>query len=188
MGRKIAKVAVSRAVYAIDKPYDYWIPKELEKELVPGMRVLVPFGSGNRGTDGIVLSIREEGEGGPSLKAIQSKLDDAPVLDYKGIQLALWMRERCFCTMYDCVKAMLPAGLYFSLRDQVVVQGDKEAAYQTAEGAALAVQLLDLLYDWGGRGDMEQIRMAFGPKDPNPAIHLWWREARRGWKQVHAGA
>ena len=172
MGRKIAKVAVSRAVYAIDKPYDYWIPKELEKELVPGMRVLVPFGSGNRGTDGIVLSIREEGEGGPSLKAIQSKLDDAPVLDHKGIQLALWMRERCFCTMYDCVKAMLPAGLYFSLRDQAVVQGDKEAAYQTAEGAALAVQLLDLLYDWGGRGDMEQIRMAFGPKDPNPAIHL----------------
>ena len=172
MGRKIAKVAVSRAVYAIDKPYDYWIPKELEKELVPGMRVLVPFGSGNRGTDGIVLSIREEGEGGPSLKAIQSRLDDTPVLDRKGIQLALWMRERCFCTMYDCVKAMLPAGLYFSLRDQVVVQGDKEAAYQTAEGAALAVQLLDLLYDWGGRGDMEQIRMAFGPKDPNPAIHL----------------
>ena len=86
MGRKIAKVAVSRAVYAIDKPYDYWIPKELEKELVPGIWLLVPFGSGNRETDGIVLSIREEGEGGPSLKAIQSKLDDAPVLDHKGIQ------------------------------------------------------------------------------------------------------
>ena len=35
MGRKIAKVAVARAVYAIDKPYDYLVPRELELGL-PG--------------------------------------------------------------------------------------------------------------------------------------------------------
>ena len=49
-------------------------------------------------------------------------LDEEPVLDEKAIQLALWMRERYFCTVYDCVKAMLPAGLYFSLRDCVAVK------------------------------------------------------------------
>ncbi|MEI3141464.1 MAG: hypothetical protein V8S34_08010 [Lawsonibacter sp.] len=32
------------------------------------------------------------------------------MLDHSAIQLALWMRERYFCTVYDCVKAMLPAG------------------------------------------------------------------------------
>ena len=57
MGRKIAKVAVAKAVYAIDKPYDYLIPRELEGRLEPGMRVLVPFAPGNRGSDGIVLSV-----------------------------------------------------------------------------------------------------------------------------------
>lgn len=46
MRRKIAKVAVSRAIYAIDKPYDYLVPGELEERIQPGMRVLVPFGSG----------------------------------------------------------------------------------------------------------------------------------------------
>ena len=121
MGRKIAKVAVARAVYAIDRPYDYLIPRELEDTLAPGMRVLVPFAAGNRGSEGIVLSLGE-GAAGENLKLIQAALDEEPVLDHKAIQLALWMRERYFCTLYDCVKAMLPTGLCFSLRDQVALK------------------------------------------------------------------
>ena len=123
--KKIAKVAVARAVYAIDKPYDYMVPQELEERLRPGMRVLVPFAAGNRGSDGLVLSIREAPSVGGALKSIQAALDSEPVLDERGIQLALWMRERYFCTVYDCVKAMLPAGLYFSLRDQVAIRDRK---------------------------------------------------------------
>ncbi|MGO5021910.1 replication restart helicase PriA [Lawsonibacter sp. LCP25S3_G6] len=172
MGRTIAKVAVSRAVYAIDRPYDYLVPPELEDRLQPGMRVLVPFAAGNRGSEGIVLSIGEEPGEARSLKRIEAALDEEPVLDRKAIQLALWMRERYFCTVYDCVKAMLPAGLYFSLRDCVALkQGvDRESAYAAAEGSAAAQRLLDMLWSWGGTGDMEQIRLAFGPQDPNPAI------------------
>ena len=172
MGRKIAKVAVARAVYAIDRPYDYVIPSELEGRLCPGMRVLVPFAAGNRGSDGIVLSICEEDGSGQALKLIEAVLDEEPVLDHKAIQLALWMRERYFCTVYDCVKAMLPAGLYFSLRDGVVLnQGiDRERAYASAENSAAVRELLDLLWSWGGKGEMEQIRLAFGTRDPNPAI------------------
>ena len=166
-------MAVARAVYSIDKPYDYLVPGELEERLRPGMRVLVPFAAGNRGSDGLVLSIQETASAGQSLKSIQAALDAEPVLDEKAIQLALWMRERYFCTVYDCVKAMLPAGLYFSLRDCVALrQGvNREEAYRAAEGSPAAGQLLDLLWSWGGKGDMEQIRLAFGAKDPNPAIH-----------------
>ncbi|MBR4099273.1 MAG: primosomal protein N', partial [Clostridium sp.] len=115
MEKLVAKIAVSKAVYAIDKPYDYLVPQELEDRIRPGMRVLVPFGSGNRGSDGLVLALGRENASG-ALKSIQSLLDDQPVLDETGIQLALWLRERCFCTVYDAVKAMLPAGLYYSLR------------------------------------------------------------------------
>ena len=173
MKRKVAKVAVSKAVYAIDKPYDYIVPEELEKTLVPGVRVLVPFGAGNRGSDGLVLSVSEEMDG-YSLKTILSQLDEHPVLDSKAIQLALWMRERYFCTLYDCVKAMLPAGLYFSLRDTVNLKPevDVELACQTVSTSKAAEKLLRLLYDWGGSGDMEQIRQAFSPKDPNPYIRI----------------
>lgn len=174
LGRKVAKVAVSKAIYAIDKPYDYMIPDELEHSLVPGVRVLVPFGSGNRGSDGLVLSVQEEQTGEHSLKSILAQLDEQPVLDPKAIQLSLWMRERYFCPLYDCVKAMLPAGLYFSLRDCVVVKPGigLNTACETISTSKGAQRLLTLLFEWGGSGDMEQIRQAFGLKDPNPYIRI----------------
>ena len=172
MGRKVAAVSVSKALYAIDKPYTYLIPAELEATLRPGMRVLVPFGNGNRGCDGIVLSIGEAPSAGLALKAIQSCLDETPVLDDLGLKLALWMRERYFCTVYDCVKAMLPSGLYFALRDRVsLLPGvDTAHALHSLESHRNAHTLLELLTNWGGCGDMEQIRHAFGTKNPNPAI------------------
>ena len=73
---------------------------------------------------------------GPALKAIQAVLDDQPVLDERGLKLALWLRERCFCTVYDAVKAMLPAGLFFALQDCVCLTDgtDREAAYAAAGG------------------------------------------------------
>lgn len=172
MRRKIAKIAVSSAVYVIDQPYDYLIPQEMEEIVRPGIRVLVPFGSGNRGTDGIVLAVEEEQQHGGALKAIEAYLDEKPVLSEQAIQLAIWMRERYFCTLYDCVNAMLPAGLHFSLRDTLTLKPDLdlEEARQQVGNSTAACRLLELLTDWGGTGDMEQIRLAFGAKDPNPAI------------------
>ena len=70
MGRKVALISVSKALYAIDKPYTYLIPDDLESVLQPGMRVLVPFGNGNRGCDGIVLSICGAPSTGTALKSI----------------------------------------------------------------------------------------------------------------------
>ena len=51
----IAQVAVSCAVYAIDQPYSYCVPENMA--LLPGMRVVVPFGRANRRTEAIVLSL-----------------------------------------------------------------------------------------------------------------------------------
>lgn len=174
MERTIAKVAVARAVYSIDKPYDYRVPTDMESLLRPGMRVLVPFGAGNRGTEGIVLSVQKDSDRSEGLKDILTALDSEPLLDQKLIRLALWMRERYFCTLYDCVKAMLPAGLYFSLRDCLILAKglDENSEKEQVKDHPTACRLLELLYGWGGSADMEQIRIAFGTKDPNPAIRV----------------
>ncbi len=174
MGEKcIAKIALSKAVYAIDKPYDYLVPGELSERIRPGMRVLVPFGSGNRPCDGMVLTVLRQQEES-KLKSILSLLDEEPVLNEKLLKLALWMRERCFCTVYDAVKAMLPAGLYFSLRDCCCLRQEvsREEAYEACGQSAGAKKLLELLLACGGRADMEQVRGAFGTKSPTAAIKL----------------
>ena len=54
----LAKIAVSAAIFAIDKPYDYQISPE--QTVCPGQRVLVPFGRANKQTEGIVLSVEAE--------------------------------------------------------------------------------------------------------------------------------
>ncbi len=66
----IAQLAVAAAVYAIDRPYSYRVPEDMP--LLAGMRVLVPFGHGNRRTEGIVLSVQEGVAAG--LKAVEQML------------------------------------------------------------------------------------------------------------------
>ena len=112
MSGTVAKIAVSSATYWIDRPYEYKVPDELCSKAAAGMRVHVPFSRGNRRTEGIILSIaRGETE---KLKSIESILDESPIITEDQIKLALFMRERFFCTVYDAVKAMLPVGLWLN--------------------------------------------------------------------------
>ena len=170
---QIAKLALSKAPYAIDRPFDYLIPSRLQDKVRPGVRVLAPFGAGNRPCVGVVLALADRSEQ-PGLKNVLSVLDEAPVLDERMLDLALWMRERCFCTAYDAVKAMLPAGLYFSLRDSVTITSgvDRETAYEAAGSSAAAKKLLDVLFACDGQADMEQIMTALGTQSPSAAIKL----------------
>ena len=103
---------MSAATYWIDRPYDYIVPDNLEDKVVPGVRVFVPFSRGNRRCEGIVLATDDHSEY-EQLKCVISVLDERPVLTEEQIKLALFMRERFFCTVYDAVKAILPVGLWF---------------------------------------------------------------------------
>ena len=112
MPASIAKIAVSAATYSIDRPYDYLVPEAFSSLVSVGTRVSVPFGKGNRLSEGVVLALRSSSEW-KSLKSVSAVLDSEKILTEAQIKLALFMRERFFCTVYDAVRAMLPAGLWF---------------------------------------------------------------------------
>ena len=148
----IAKIAVSAATFAIDKPYSYHVPEDLA--LAPGMRVIVPFGRGNRRSEGVVLAL-EEGED-RSLKAVEQSLDETPVLSAHGLRLAAFLRERYFCTFYDCLRAMLPGGLWFRENASVALTADlswKDATIKK-EGAFAILSHLEAL---GGKADRQAL-------------------------------
>ena len=52
----IAGVALDAAAFSYDQLYSYRVPASLADQLREGMRVLVPFGSGNRPRLGMVLT------------------------------------------------------------------------------------------------------------------------------------
>ena len=157
----MVKVAVSAAPYSIDKPYSYLVPEALSDAAVPGVRVVVPFGRGNKESEGLILARAPEPKL-PGVKAIRSVLDPEPVLDKAGIDLALWMRGRYFCTVFEAVKTILPTGLWYGLREVWSLHVETEAARSAAAAIPGARQALDLLEQQGGRAEIQLLRDTLG--------------------------
>ena len=149
----IAKIAVSAANFAIDKPYSYRIPEGVFLE--PGQRVQLPFGRANKRTEGIVLAVEDGDETG--LKPIDCCLDEAPILTDRQLRLAAFLRERYFCTFYDAIRVMLPAGFWFRSQQTFSLTEDRSWHDKTIrkEGAAEVLQLLENL---GGTAQEQQLR------------------------------
>ena len=141
----IGKIAVSAANFAIDKPYSYRIPEGMQ--VLPGQRVLLPFGRANKRTEGIVLTVENGDES--KLKPIEQCLDEEPLLTQRQLRLAAFLRERYFCTFYDAIRAMLPAGLWFQTKQSFALTEDtswKEKAIRKEH----ALDILQLLENLGG--------------------------------------
>lgn len=156
----IAKIAVSAAPFAIDKPYSYRIPKDLR--LVPGVRVMVPFGKGNRRSEGVVLSVEEGNE--DELKTVELCLDEEPLLSDNMLRLAAFLRERCFCTFYDCLRVMLPTGLWFREKNSYSLTEDrswKDSGCRQKD----AMELLKLLESLGGKAEETILREMIPDED-----------------------
>ena len=149
----IAKIAVSAANFAIDKPYSYFVPEEMA--LTPGIRVQIPFGRGNRQCEGVVLSLEDGGAEG--LKTIRRKLDDTPVVSDYMLRMAAFLHERYFCTFYDAIRTMLPAGIWFQTKDTYSLTENtewKEKSIRSENARAI----LTFLTDCGGETDGAALR------------------------------
>ena len=156
----VAKIAVSAANFAIDKPYSYFVPEGTA--VSPGQRVQVPFGRANKRTEGVVLGV--EPGSAEKLKAIDACLDDAPILTEHQLRLAAFLRERYFCTFYDAIRAILPAGLWFQTKETYSLTEDRSWKDKPLrkEGAA---EILAVLEEMGGQADGPALRARISDED-----------------------
>ena len=117
--------------------------------LLPGMRVMVPFGRSNRRSEGLILSVSDdEGDG---LKSVEKVLDETPVLSEGHIRMAAFIRERYFCTFYDAIKAMLPAGLWFRTQEQLVLNTEADDMESLKDSCEEAYIIAKFLQKHGGK-------------------------------------
>lgn len=108
MNRLIATVAVENTFFSAGEDYDYYVPAELEKTIKCGMRITVPFGRNNTKRHGVIVKL---------FYGMNSQLKEICAVDKKTnplseemVSLALWLKERCFCSTYECLRQMLPRG------------------------------------------------------------------------------
>ncbi len=112
----VAGIAVEKAATSFDKIFDYKVPETLaDKNIQPGCRVLVPFGRAGKNRQGIVVYIKEENK--DNLKEISKLLDESPVVTKEMLETADFIRKHYFCTFYEAVKTMLPAGINYKIKN-----------------------------------------------------------------------
>ena len=140
----IAKVAVSAAVVSIDKAYDYRVPPAMEQEARRGRRCMVPFGRGNKLTEGVIVEVAQQPECPPRLKALAHVFGETISLDEEGLALAGYIRQRYFCTFFEAANLLIPPGVWSQKTYYRLAAGLDEGELEKrcgGDGDALAVCL-----------------------------------------------
>lgn len=137
--KTIAKIAVEKAGCRFDKLYDYQIPAGIT--ITPGMRVMVPFGRGQQRV-GLVVETADAPAADIPLKNVASLPEDEPILNEEGLWLLRWLKENTFCTWFDALSVLIPAG--YGLRG--LTAWSLNRGMEAPEGTEpLARQVLDYL-------------------------------------------
>lgn len=139
---KVVKVAVEQTAFHFDKLYSYLWPDTFG-DPVRGVRVLVPFGGGNRRRQGVVMECETPAEV-QKLKPVYLVLDAAPLFDGEMLDLALWLKERTFCTVFEALHAMVPPAFYLRLKPTYTLAADvpPERRRELTEEEQRAVSLI----------------------------------------------
>lgn len=121
---KIAEIIIDNTAREVDRQFDYIIPLEYEELLKIGMRVVVPFGGGNKYIEGYILGIKSESDYPlEKLKSIQDVVDEDVFLSEEMISLAFFIKKKYSCTLSEAIKTVLPSGvnvkenIFIKLRD-----------------------------------------------------------------------
>ena len=110
----VAKVAISRASYSFDREYSYSVPDVFADKVKPGIRVIVPFGKGNKKSIGLVTRTYKEAEYNEALKPVSSLADRESLVTEEMMKIIFWLKENTFCTFFDAYKSVVPTGFSYS--------------------------------------------------------------------------
>lgn len=153
-----AQVIIDANHAEVDRVFDYRVPAQWEEEVCVGLRVMVPFGQRNTKREGYVIALTETTEVPEGkIKGIVEILDEGrPILTPSILELAKWMKKEYFCTLNQCLQAVMPAGI----RTKSVWYA--ELTGQTSELSEKEQQMIDVLEEQGGAVPLRELEQIFG--------------------------
>ncbi len=138
--KHLAAVAVSSTTYGYDRRYKYTVPAELDIKAQPGVRVLVPFGNGNRKRVGVIIRIDDAAnEDISKFKPINSVIDDEPLLNDEMLEMVYWLRNTTLCTYFEAFKTMIPVGLGVNFTHRYELSEDSKLSEDVLSAGALTL-------------------------------------------------
>ncbi|HLR21360.1 MAG TPA: primosomal protein N' [Tissierellaceae bacterium] len=112
MSRKYGKVIVDNKASELDRLFTYIIDEEHTDIIKKGMRVIVPFGRGNKIVNALLVDMDTEFHGDYKLKKIIDILDDKPIISSKLIDLGMWIKKSYLSSYRSAFQPILPPGDY----------------------------------------------------------------------------
>lgn len=104
-----ANIIIDISHEKLDKTFQYKIPETMQDRLQLGMRVLIPFGKGNRAMTGYVVEITDVAEYDPGKMKEIKKIDTEGIaIESQLIALAAWIRKNYGATMNQALKTVIP--------------------------------------------------------------------------------
>jgi primosomal protein N' (replication factor Y) (superfamily II helicase) len=110
MQNELLKQHYAQVVFPIPvtHSFTYSIPDRFQADVVPGVRVLCPFG--RRRTTGFVVSRSNETDI-EKLREIEEVLDPIPLFTAQVLELSRWLADYYICGWGEVLKAALPPGI-----------------------------------------------------------------------------
>ncbi|WP_294131509.1 primosomal protein N' [uncultured Clostridium sp.] len=149
-----AEIILNSEAVEIDRPFTYKIPIELQEKVKIGQIVKVPFGMGNKTSEGFVLSIKEENEVNISfrVKKISAIITDEPVIDEDDIKLINFLREKYLCKYIDAFRLLIPVGIMKGAKSKskkvIVFKSDDLSCIKKPEGY---IEIINFLKENSGK-------------------------------------
>ena len=149
-----AEIILNSEALEIDRPFTYKIPVELEEKVQVGQIVKVPFGMGNKTSEGFVLSIKGENEVNISFKVkkISAIITDEPIIDEDDIKLINFFREKYLCKYIDAFRLLIPVGIMKGAKSKskkvIVFKSDDLSCIKKPEGY---IEIINFLKENSGK-------------------------------------
>ena len=106
-----AEVIINSEALEIDRPFTYKVPEEFNNEIKIGQIVKVPFGKGNKTSEGLILNLKNDDNIKFKTKNIAAILVKDPVIDEDDINLIEFLREKTLCKYIDAFRLLIPVGI-----------------------------------------------------------------------------
>ena len=106
-----AEIIVNSEALEIDRPFTYKVPEEFNNEIKIGQIVKVPFGKGNKTSEGFILNLKNDDNIKFKTKNIAAILVKDPVIDEDDINLIEFLREKTLCKYIDAFRLLIPVGI-----------------------------------------------------------------------------
>ena len=105
------QVIVDVPTQQTNHPFTYSVPDKWADTVKPGMRVVIPFGKGDRQVQGFIVGVDAPHHFDGELRPLAALMDLQPVVNDELLRLSQWMTDDTYSFWISCLYTMLPTAL-----------------------------------------------------------------------------